>query len=392
MYRFLSAKLIKDHEMTNRPEVRLKYGQLAGVMAVALNVLLFITKLLTGFAAGSVAIVADGLNNLSDASTNIISLFGFRLASRPADAEHPYGHGRYEYLAGLMVAVLIMVAGVELMKSGVERIFHPADTTPSLLMAAVLIISILIKLWMMSFNRYAGRLIKSKALMATAADSRNDVIATSVVLVGTAVSYFSKLDLDGWLAVGVSAFVLLSGFGLVRDTLSPLIGRKPEKELIDSIRERIMSCPGVIGTHDLMLHDYGPSRLYASAHVEISADSDLMAQHRALEALSRELLENDGLHMVFQLDPISKADTEENRLREYMAERMGVIDPRLNIHDPHISRREDRVLVEFDCYAPEDIDIPEIELKKILGNIVHGLYPDAEVEITLDRDYMAPPH
>ncbi len=392
MFRWLAKKFIPDSGRTDRPEVRTAYGQMASILAIVTNVTLFLLKLLTGLAAGSVAIAADGVNNLSDAASNIVSLLGFRLAARPADAEHPYGHGRYEYLAGLMVAVLILVAGVELLKSSVQRVIHPQVPAFSWTMAAVLAGSILVKLWMMMFNLDAGRRIDSRTLLATAADSRNDAIATGVVLVGMAAARLTGLDLDGWLGVGVAVFVLYGGFTLVRDTMDPLLGQKPEPAVVDAIRQRIEACPGVLATHDLMLHDYGPGRRFASAHVEMDAREDIMALHQALIGLAQDFWERDGLHIVFQLDPISHEDSEENRLRAHMTRQMAFIDPRLTVHDLLLSHDNGRTQVHFDCFVPPDVSIPEEEIRRMLTNIVREKHPDGDVTVTIDRDYMAPPH
>ena len=390
MFRFLASRFIKDWDKTDRPQVRVAYGQMASILAIVSNAALFLFKLLTGLAAGSVAIVADGVNNLSDAASNIITLLGFRLAARPADAEHPYGHGRYEYLAGLTVAVLILAAGLELLKSGVERILHPQTPVFSWAMAGVLAGSILVKLWMMAFNADAGKRIASGTLAATAADSRNDAIATGVVLLGMGISRLTGLDLDGWLGVGVALFVLWSGYGLVRGTLDPLLGRMPAPEVIEAIRARIMTCPGVLDTHDLLLHDYGPGRRYASAHVVVSADEDIMALHRSLIALADGFLEKDGLHILFQLDPVAQGDTPENRLQTCVMGRIAPLDRRFTIHDMDVSQEGSRTRVRFDCFAPPDTDIPEAALRRVLEDAVREQYPEAEVAITIDRDYMAP--
>ncbi len=390
MLQWLASKCIKDWDRTEEPRVRLAWGRMVSLLAVGANGALFAAKLLAGLAAGSVAVVADGVNNLADAASNIVSLLGFRLAARPADEEHPYGHGRYEYLAGLTVAVLILAAGLELMHTSVQRARAPQTPVFSWLMAAVLAGSVAVKLWMMAFNRDAGRRIRSETLIATAADSRNDVVATAVVLAGMLLGRATGRDLDGWLGMGVAAFVLYSGFSLVRDTLDPLLGKKPEPEVIDAIRSRILACPGVLGTHDLMLHDYGPGRRFASAHVEMAAEDDIMVLHQALVALAREFLEQDGLHIVFQLDPISQADTEENRLRRHLTERLGLIDRRAAVHDVRLERGQG-VEAVFDCYVPADVRIPEEELRRMLENMVRELYPGAGCRITVDRDYMAPP-
>ena len=391
MFQRLAAKYIKDYDRTELSRVRLAYGRLASVIAIGANGLLFLMKLLVGLTAGSVAVVADGVNNLSDAASNVVSLLGFRLAARPADAEHPYGHGRYEYLAGLTVAVLILAAGVELARSGVLRVLHPETPAFSWLMAAVLAGSMAVKLWMMAFQREAGRRIGSGTLTATAADSRNDVIATAVVLLGMAAGRLTGLDLDGWLGISVAVFVLYSGYTLVRDTLDPLLGKMPEPEEIEAIRRRIMACPGVIGTHDLMLHDYGPGRRFASAHVEMAAEADPAVWHQTLDALARQFLQEEGLHILFQYDPISQADTAENRLRDHLTQRLGGIDRRAAVHDLRLEKGEAGTRVEFDCYIPAEVALPEEQLRRQAEEAVRELYPGAACQITLDRGYMAPP-
>ncbi len=390
MFRWFAKRFIKNYEDVSAPGVRVAYGVAASLLAVGANCLLFTTKLITGLAAGSVAIVADGVNNLSDAASNIVSLFGFRMSSRPADEEHPYGHGRYEYLAGLMVAVLILVAGVELLRNGIDRVLSPESSNLTLVMMAALAASILVKLWMMVMNSEAAAAIDSETLRATAADSRNDAIATGVVLLGSLVGRFTHVDLDGWLGIGVAVFVLVSGYKLVRETLDTLLGKRPEPQVIDSIRRKIESCPAVLGTHDLMLHDYGPGRRFASAHVEVAAEGDIMAQSAALKELSRDFLASEGLHIIFQIDPITSRDTMENRLRRNITERVSVIDPRVAIHDLTITE-EGGVKVRFDAYVPQDVEISERELRHILENAVREEYPGAECEVTVDRDYMAPP-
>ncbi len=390
MFRYLAAKFIKDYEYVDRPDVRLAYGRLASAVAVAANGLLFLAKVLVGLTAGSVAVVADGVNNLSDAASNVVSLLGFRLAARPADADHPYGHGRYEYLAGLTVSVLILAAGVELGRSGVARLLHPQEPAFSWLMAAVLAGSMAVKLWMMTFQRGAGRRIGSDTLQATAADSRNDVIATAVVLAGMAAGRLTGRDLDGWLGLAVAVFVLWSGFRLTREMMDSLLGKMPDPEVVESIRRRILDCPGVLGTHDLMVHDYGPGRRFASAHVEMAAEADPAVWHQALETLARQFLEEDGLHILFQYDPISQADTAENRLRDHLAGRLGVVDRRSAVHDVSLERDGDRTQVRFDWYIPPEVDIPEGELRRMAEGVVRELYPGAACHITLDRGYMAP--
>ena len=368
---------------------RLALGRRASALGMACNLALFLGKLLVGLASGSVAVVADGVNNLTDAASNVVGLLGFQLAARPADAEHPYGHGRYEYLAGLTVAVLVLVAGVELMREGMRELWHPTAVAFSWVMAGTLAVSIVVKTAMMAYYRHTGRRIGSGTLLVSAADSRNDALTTAAVLAGMLISWRWNVALDGVLTVAVAAFVLFSGFSTVRDTVDLLVGKKPSPEEIGHIREKILACPGVLGTHDLLVHDYGPGRRFASVHVEMAAEGDPMARRTALEALAKDFLENDGLRILFQYDPISGSDTEENRLREHLAGRMTVIDPRLTVHDLRLRRVDGVIRAEFDCFVPPDVTVPEEELRRMLANIVRELYPDGQCAVTIDRDYIS---
>lgn len=368
---------------------RLALGRRASVLGMICNVLLFAVKLLLGLLSGSVAVAADGVNNLTDAASNVVALLGFQLAARPADEEHPYGHGRYEYLAGLTVAVLVLVAGVELLREGVREIARPTAVAFSWPMAAALALSVAVKLGMMVFYRRTGRKIGSETLRASAADSRNDALTTAAVLAGMLISWKWGVALDGWLAAAVALFVLASGFFTVRDTVDLLVGKKPSPEEVAHIREKILACPGVLGTHDLLVHDYGPGRRFASVHVEMAAEGDPMARRAALEALAKDFLEDDGLRILFQYDPISGADTAENRLREHLAGRVTVIDPRMTVHDLRLRRVDGTMRVRFDCYVPADVTVPEQEVLHMLENIVREVYPDCACHVTIDRDYVS---
>ena len=368
---------------------RLTAGRRASALGMACNVLLFAAKLLAGLMSGSMAVIADGVNNLTDAASNVIALLGFHLAAKPADAEHPYGHGRYEYVAGLTVAALVIVAGVELLREGVAELLHPTAVEFSWLMAALLALSAAVKLGMMFFYRRVGRKIGSETLLVSAADSRNDALTTGAVLAGMLIAWRWNVALDGALTVAVAVFVLVSGFSTVRDTLDLLVGRKPAPEEIEHIRRKILACPGVLGTHDLLLHDYGPGRRFASVPVEMAAEGDAMARREALDALARDFLNNDGLHILFQYDPVTLANTAENRLRDHLAARMSVIDGRLAVHDLRLWQEDGAQRVAFDCFVPADVDIPEPEIRRMLTNIVRELHPQAACSITIDRDYMA---
>ena len=392
MTNFLVRKFVKNYKNTADNNVRTAYGNFSGIVGIVCNAVLFVGKIIAGTLSGSVAITADAVNNLSDASSSVISLFGFKLASRPADEEHPYGHGRYEYLSGLMVAVFIMVIGVELFKNSVGKILHPEHVEYSLLSAGVLVFSILLKLWMMFFNKKIGALINSKTLKATAMDSRNDVVTTSAVLVAAAISHFTGVELDGWMGVAVAAFIMYSGFGLVRDTIDPMLGKAPDEEQVDSIRKKILSYKGVLGTHDLMVHDYGPGRQFASVHVEMAAEDDVIENHDVIDNIERDFLKNDGLHMVVHFDPISTKDSLVNELRTWISEQIKHLDSRLTIHDLRIVKGTTHTNVIFDCVVPHDMEIGEKEIKKFAANIVAEKYPNYYTVVTIDRSYAAMPH
>lgn len=387
MTNFLIKRFIKDYENIQKTSVRSAYGKLSGVVGIVCNVLLCAVKLAAGLISGSVAITADAVNNLSDASSSIISLLGFKLAERPADDEHPYGHGRYEYLSGLMVALLIMIIGVELLKSSVDKILHPERVMFSVATACVLLFSIVLKLWMAFFNTKMGKTINSGTLEATAADSRNDVITTSAVLIAAIASKFTNVELDGFMGAAVALFILYSGFGLVKDTLDPILGKAPEPETVKAIKEKILSYPGVLGTHDLMVHDYGPGRQFASVHVEMDAESDVLESHDVIDNIERDFLKNDGIHMLVHYDPISSSDSETSELRIWISERIKEIDIRLTIHDLRIVKGKTHTNVIFDCVVPYDTGIEEKEIKKRINNMVQEQYPDHFCVITIDRSY-----
>lgn len=369
--------------------VRSAYGKAASIVGIGCNVLLFGGKMLVGMLSGSVAITADAVNNLSDASSSIISLFGFKMADRPADAEHPYGHGRYEYLSGLTVAVMILVIGVELLRGSVEKILHPTGITFSWTAVIVLLMSIGVKLWMASFNRGIGKKIESGALIATADDSRNDVISTTAVLAATLIAHFTGLDLDGYMGTAVAVFILISGFGLVRDTIDPLLGGAPEPEQVDRIRKRLMSYPGVLGTHDLIVHDYGPARQFASVHVEMDASQDPLVSHDLIDNIERDFLHEEKLHLVIHYDPVVTDDPRVAVLREFIAGVAAGIHPAMTIHDLRIVPGNTHVNVVFDCTVPYEMAMNEAEIKRRITQEVRAEYPNYYCVITLEHSYVS---
>ncbi|MBR3949118.1 MAG: cation transporter [Oscillospiraceae bacterium] len=355
MTKLLLRLFVKDPENTGDPAVRAAIGTLSGAVGIGCNVLLFLMKLLVGTLSGSVSITADAMNNLSDASGSIVTLIGFKMADKPADSHHPYGHARAEYLSGLAVAVLILFIGLELVKSSLARIFSPSpvDFTPAV--AGVLIASIAVKLWMALFNRTLGRRIGSTALLATAADSRNDCIATAAVLAAGLLEHFLRIPMDGWFGLGVAGFILYSGWNLARDTVSPLLGENADPDLRRKIVDYVESQPLVLGYHDLMVHDYGPGQRYASLHVEMDHREDPLDCHERIDDMERECLRSHNVHLVIHYDPIITDDPERNRLKEETSRLLRLQDSRLSLHDFRMIQGRKHMNLVFDVALPNDL-------------------------------------
>ena len=374
---------------TGDPAVRTRYGLVASMTCIVCNVLLCMGKGAVGLASGSVSIVADAVNNLSDASSNVVSLLGFKLASRPADEDHPYGHGRYEYLAGLVVAVLVCAIGINLVGSSVEKIMSPEPTEFGPAVVIVLVGSMAVKLWMATFNRRLGRAISSETLEATAVDSRNDVIATAAVLASAVVSQLIGIDLDGWAGLAVGGFILWSGIQLVREAVSPLLGKVPDPAYVEHIRDKIMSYPGVLGTHDLMVHDYGPGRQFASAHVEMAAEGNPLDQHDLLDNIEQDFKDDEGLVMTLHFDPIVTNDPQVRDMRHWIDLAVKDIDERLSIHDLRCVPGPTHTNVIFDCVRPTDCALSASELRARVSELVQDHYPRAVCKITVDESYVS---
>ena len=353
MTQLLIRLFIKHPSDTKDPAVRTAYGNLASLVGMACNILLCVGKLTVGTLFGSIAIMADALNNLSDASSNVVSLIGFRLASKAPDAEHPYGHARYEYLAGLVVSVTILAIGLSLGKESIGKVLHPTPVVFSWLSLGVLTVSIAVKLWMSRLNRTVGQRIASETLLATAADSRNDVLTTGAVLLSTILCRVTGWNvIDGIMGVAVAAFILWSGWGLVMDTLSPLLGETPSPELGAHIEQTVMSYPGVLGVHDLMVHDYGPGHQFASLHIEFPAETDPLKAHDVIDNIENDFIKRDGLQVTIHYDPIVTSDAAVGVLRTRLTEHLRQLDPQLSIHDLRIVPGGSHTNVLFDLTFP----------------------------------------
>lgn len=387
MTEFLLRRFVRGYPDVSRPESRTACGNMAGAVGIVCNLLLCGFKFLAGIVTGSVAISADAVNNLSDASSSIITLLGFRMSAKPADAEHPYGHGRTEYLSGLAVSVMILLIGLELVKSSVEKILHPAPIEAGVLPVVILSVSILVKLWMAAFNRKLGRLIASPALEATAADSRNDVISTGAVLAATLLQMAFHWQLDGWMGLAVALFILYSGWGLVKDAIAPLLGQAPDPELVAHILEVTREYPGVLGIHDLIVHDYGPGRRFASLHVEMDAAGDVLRSHDVIDQIERRFLEQDGLHVIIHYDPIVTGDGQTAYARDYLARAVKSIDPRLTIHDLRMVPGHTHTNLIFDLVVPHDFEMPVCRLKAEVAALAKKEDPHWECVMTVENSY-----
>lgn len=353
--------------------IRARIGKLSGAVGIICNCLLAAGKLIVGHMTSSMSITADGLNNLSDGASSVVTLLGFKLAEKPADRKHPYGHARIEYIAGLTVAVMILFIGLELGKSSVQKLINPEPIEFSFTAAWVLCASILVKLFMMLFNLKMGRRINSNALLATAADSRNDVMTTSAVLAASIVEHFYDVRIDGVMGIAVSLFILYSGVKLAGETMSPLLGEGANPELQKQITDYINGCPMVLGCHDLMVHDYGPGRRYASIHVEIDKNEDPMACHARIDRMERECLKNYGTHLVIHYDPVVTDDPEVNSTKRLVNTIIKVRDGRLTIHDFRMVDDGESVKMSFDMILPEDLRGQEQSIKETVEKALNSL-------------------
>ena len=393
MTQFLIRCFIKRPDDVKDAAVRTAYGNLASLVGMACNILLCIGKLLAGTLFGSIAIMADALNNLSDASSNVVSLIGFRLAAKAPDAEHPYGHARYEYLAGLVVSVTILAIGLSLLKESALKVLHPTPVAFSWLSIGVLAASILVKLWLSGFNRAVGKKINSETLMATAADSRNDVLTTGAVLLSTILCSLTGYGImDGIMGVGVAAFILWSGWGLVMDTLSPLLGESPSPELVEHIERTVMSYPGVLGMHDLMVHDYGPGHQFASLRVEFPAETDPLTAHDVIDNIENDFIKRDGLQVTIHYDPIVTTDAAVGVLRTRLMEKARQLDPCLSIHDLRIVPGDTHTNVLFDLEFPAGYTGNKDEMLAAMCQFVHEQDPKYSCVVKVEQSYASAAH
>ncbi len=385
---FLFKKFIKDYENVKDSDVRDNYGKLAGAVGIVSNSLLCIMKILIGWISGSIAIIADGINNLADASSSIITLVGFKLAALPEDEEHPYGHARIEYLAGMAVSVMIILVGVELGKSSIDKILEPSPLEFSWVLAAVLILAIVIKVWQARFNISTGKKINSLALMATGADSRNDVISTCVVLLGVLIGHFAEIQIDGYLGLLVAVFIIWSGICLVKETVSPLLGEAPDHELVEQIAQIAKSHEGILDIHDLAVHNYGPGKIFASIHLEVDASVDVMESHDLVDNIEHEIANKLNINITAHMDPVDLSTPYRAEIMEIIKNAIKPIDGVVSMHDLRLVTGPTHTNVIFDIVIAPGCKSSEDEIKKVIDDAIHKKYPNFFTAIDFDKSYI----
>ena len=384
----LLIKLFLKNKDASTPSGREAYGRVAGIVGIICNLLLSAMKFVIGSVTHSVSITADATNNMTDAGSSIVTLIGFRLSEKPADEDHPYGHARIEYITGLIISFLTLIIGYDILKTSVNKIFNPEEIIFSWTSVIILAVSVFVKLWLSVFNKSLGKQIKSKALEATAADSRNDVISTVAVLAATIISHFTGFNLDGYMGFCVAVFIIISGIGLVKETVSPLLGQAPSKEMYEKIESKILTYDNVLGVHDLMVHSYGPGSYFASAHIEMDAKIDVLTCHDIMDKIERDFAAEDNIHIVVHLDPTVLDCEETNELKEVVKGILNEIDPIITFHDFRVVYGETAKNVLFDVVIPPRYKYSDAELVALIKNRVNeagngNLY----AVVVVDRSY-----
>jgi cation diffusion facilitator family transporter len=385
---FLIKRFVKNHEKTADNDVRQAYGYLVGFVGIFANVLLFAGKLSVGLVINSIAVMADAINNLSDASSSVITLVSFKVTNKPADREHPFGHGRIEYISALIVSFLVILVGFEFIKSSFERIMNPVAVKFDWITFILLSLSIALKVWLSFFNKKIGGAIGSKAMEATAMDSISDVITTSVVLLSLILSIWITFPIDGYIGILVALFIMYSGINLTKDTLNPLLGEAPEEEFVTDIINMTLSYEGVIGVHDIIVHNYGPNRGVVSLHAEIPANMDIMAAHDIIDRAEQEISQELGIHLVMHMDPINVDDKVVQKVHQQIIEVLTEFGMELSIHDFRMVGDDNHCNVIFDMVIPHEVKVcDEKRVAKDISEAIKEKYPQFNPVITIDRSY-----
>lgn len=376
---------VRDHKNTEDPAVRDKCGRVAGAVGIVTNFLLFLMKIIVGTVFHSVSVTADAVNNLTDSGSSVVTLIGFKMASKPADEKHPFGHARIEYLSGVIVSFIVIFLGLQLGMSSIEKILTPEENALTPVALVVLVISILAKLWQCLFYRKVGRMIKSESVEATSKDSRNDVIATSVVLLGAVITMLTGVNLDGYMGAAVALFIVFSGVQITISTADPLLGQAPEGELVQTITEKMLSYPGIIGMHDLAVHNYGVGRCFASAHCEVDAKNDILVSHDLIDNIERDFSRDLGIHMVIHLDPVIVGDARTDALHCKVQSLVTALYPTVTIHDFRVIWGVTHSNIVFDAAVPFSVKDSDAVITQKLEAEIQKLDPEYRTVVTIDR-------
>ncbi len=389
MITLLSRLFIKNHENYADASVRSAYGVLCGICGILLNVILFAVKFFAGLISRSVAVTADAFNNLSDAGSSVITLIGFKLAAQKPDEEHPFGHGRFEYVSGLVVSLAILLMGFELAKSSFDKILHPEDVEKNYLVLGILVVSVAVKAYMSLYNRSIGKKIRSSAMLATATDSLSDVVATTVVILSTVVSYVTSWRIDGYCGLAVALFICYAGFNAAKETISPLLGQPPEKEFVEDIQHIVMSYPQVLGIHDLVVHDYGPGRVMVSLHAEVDEKADIRDTHDCIDNIERNLKEKLGCAAVIHMDPIAADDEETKAYKDdvtaFVREKFG---EDVTVHDFRLVKGPTHTNLIFDVVLPYRLKLSDETVKNELRSYASAMEGTVFAVVTVERSYV----
>ena len=387
MTNFLINLFVKDNKNTNDINVRNSYGKLSGTIGIFTNIFLSLCKIISGLIFSNVSITADGINNLSDAANSIITLIGFKLASKPADKDHPFGHARYEYLTGMIISFLIIFLGFSLLKEAIIKIFNPEEINFNILLIIILSISITIKLWLYLFNKKIANKINSITIMATAKDSLNDVISTSTVLISILVEHFLKIKIDGFTGALVSLFVIYSGYQLINEALSPLLGEAPKEDLVTLIENEIPKYPSVIGIHDLVVHNYGQNKCFITVHVEIPAKQDILISHDIIDNIETDFYKQHNLHLVIHMDPVETENKEAIELKNKVSEKITEYSSELSIHDFRVVFGESHNNLIFDVLVPTNFNLTDEEIEVKMDELVKEINNKNNAVIRIDKKY-----
>lgn len=387
MTRLLIRLFVKDSSNVKDPAVRTRYGYLGAITGIILNVLLFTGKFIAGIISGAISVTADAFNNLSDAGSSIMSLVGFKMAAQPADEEHPFGHGRMEYVSGLVISFVILLMGFELAQSSVVKIFNPEDITFSWLTLGILIASVLVKLWMGLFNFKLGKMINSTSMKATAVDSISDCISTSAVIAAMLVFYFAGVNIDSYIGLAVALFILYSGVNTFRESLTPLLGTRPDKELVEEITATVENYPDIVGTHDMIVHDYGVGNLIISMHAEVPMEMDFNAAHELIDMIEEQLKKKYKCLVTIHMDPVAVNDEKTMTAKAMVSQIVREIDSRMSIHDFRMTEGRDRENLIFDVVVPFGLKMTDAQVRETICTKVSEVDKTYFCVINVDKDY-----